>query len=508
MEDSNKRIFKNTGYLYIRQLVVMAISLFTTRIVLEKLGVDDYGIYQVVGGFVAMFAVLNNILTTASRRFIAISLGKEDNQLKIKTFSTAFVIHLLIGFIVVILLETVGLWLLNNQLNIDSERMWAARWVFHISVFNIFLNITQTPYTASVTAHEHFNMYAYMSIFDVLAKLAVLYLLIVIPFDKLIVYALLLSVVGLINILVYRIYCIKKFQECKLSLKVDKPLFKEMLSFSGWDAVGNIGAMLNSHGITVLLNVYFTTAINASRGLASTVSSTIGNFVTGFMTASSPQLAKFYAQNDMVHFTRLVFNISQVTLFLLAVFAVPVFMEIDYVLSLWLTTVPEYTSLFIKITIIACFVQYSSQIVMDGIMAIGRVKQFTLWTMPIYLLHLPLVWLALWLGCTPTVVYWIGVLPSFLGMMMNLHILHRFANFPAVQYYARFLKNVLLVMLSCIIPYFVRQQMEEGFIRFLVVCSLSVFCTIGIMYGFALNKDTRQLVKQRVLGFLSKKLKK
>ena len=499
MEDNNKLIYKNTLYLYLRQLVVMVLAFFTTRIVLEKLGVDDYGLYNVVGGFVALFSILNGVLASATRRFISLSIGFGDKQKIKKTFSTSLVMHIVIGMVIVVLLETIGLYLLNTTLNIAPDRMYAANWVFHLSVIGIFLNITQTPYIACVTSHEHFNIYAFMSIFDVVGKLLILYLLVVVPGDKLIIYAALLCLVNFLSITIYRIYCKRLFEECSFSLSYDKPLLAEMLKFSGWDSLGNITTVLNAQGITLLLNMFLTVAVNAARGIATTVSTTILSFVSGFITAAEPQLAKFYAQNDMQSFVRLIFNISKLTLFLLAIFAVPVFFEVDYVLSIWLTEVPEYTASFIKITIIAALIQYSNQMLVKGIVAIGRVKQITTMMVPMHLVHLPLVWLVLKLDFHPTAVYWVGIIPSYLALMMDLYILKRYVNFPSYLFLIQvLLRNLGLVAVSCIIPYFVQQSLPIGLFRFLIVCSVSVLSTLAVMWFLALNKEVRQMVLSKV----------
>ena len=309
MEDNNKRILKNTVYLYMRQFVIMALSFFTTRIVLEKLGASDYGVNNVVGGFVSMFTVLNSILQTGTRRFLSLNLGKGDALVLKDTFSTAFVIHLIVGTFVVVLLETFGIWFLNSQLNIDSGRMVAANWVFQFSVLTVFLSITQTPYTAAVTSHENFSIYAFMSIFETVAKVAVLFLLIFIPGDKLIIYSALLLGVSAINISVYRVYCIRKFPECQFTLKVNHNLLKEMVRFSGWSVIANVFQVGNTQGVSILLNIFFSTLVNAARGLATTVTFTISQFVNGFIIAAEPQLVKYYGANDREHFEKLVFNI-------------------------------------------------------------------------------------------------------------------------------------------------------------------------------------------------------
>lgn len=499
MEANNKRIFKNTIYLYVRQIVIMALSFVSTRIVLDKLGASDYGVNNLIAGFVSIFTLLNSILQTGTRRFLALNLGKENADLQKRTFSTAFVIHLLIAIVVVILLESIGIWFLNTQLNIEPDRMIAANWIYQFSIITVFMAVTQTPFVAAITAHEKFNIYAYMSILDVVLKIAVLFLLVYIPMDKLIVYGFLTMCTSLISIIIYRTYCLRKFSECGFSLKVDKPLFKEMLTFSWWSAMGHFIVVLNSQGMSIMLNLFFNTIVNAARGLASTVFFTIQQFVGGFIVAAEPQLVKYYGANDMKNFYRLIFNISQYSLFLLAIFLVPVVLEIDYVLGLWLTDVPQYTGSFIKISIAVSVIHFSNQMVDKGVVAAGRVKESSLYSAPLYLILLPLAYIVLKLSWNPTMVYYLDVLPNGLAFLMNLYILRKATNFPAgIFLWNVFFKNVILILIASILPLIIQMQLEQGLIRFLVVCSLSVISTITILWLFGLNNETRKMVMNKI----------
>lgn len=505
MEGNNKRILRNTIYLYVRMLVMMGLSFFSTRIVLDKLGAADYGLNNLVAGFASSFTVLESMLAGSTRRFLAYSLGEGDKAKTKETFSTAFMIHLAIAIIVVLALETGGLWFLNTGLNIEDGRMWAANIVFQIAVFTTFLKITQTPYSAAVTANEHFGMYAYMSIYDVIAKLAVLFLLVYIPFDKLVVYSALCALTSVVGIMIYRIYCLRHFEECAFSMKVNKQLCKEMMIFSGWNAFGNFVVVLNGQGNNLLLNLFFNTVMNAARGLADTVSFTINQFIGSFQIASIPQLTKYYAAGDKERFEKLIFNTSQYTIFLLGFFCVPVVLEIDYVLGLWLTEVPQYTADFVKIGMLCAIVGYSNAMIDHGIVATGRVKAMNMYGIPVYLITLPLVYLVLWLGCYPPTVYFVGSIPAFLHFVINLKILSKYTGFPAQQYFKRiFCKNFLLIAASFVLPALVQMQMEDGLLRFLVVCSLSVLCEVVLMYRFAFNDEVKDMVKRKVLSIIHK----
>lgn len=476
----------------------MALSFFTTRIVLEKLGASDYGINNVVAGFVSMFTMLNGVLQTGTRRFLALNLGKGDKKLLKDTFSTAFVIHTILAIIVVSLLESIGLWFLNNKLNIETDRIVAANWVFQFSVINVLLTITQTPFVAAITSHERFNIYAFMSIYDAVSKVLILFILIYLPGDKLIIYAALQLLVSAISIIVYRTYCIRKFEECSFSIHVNKTLLVQMSKFSGWSVVANILVVGNSQGLSILLNIFFNTAINAARGLANTVTFTITQFINGFILAGEPQLVKYYGAGEKDKFIKLVFNITQYTLFLIAIIAVPVFMEIDFVLELWLGKVPEYTSQFIKITILSILLMNSYIMLDKAITASGHIKQLALIANTIPVIQLPLVYIALKFGYTPVTAYWITLIPQVLGMFSDLWIIKKYENFPSVKFFINIIaKNLVLIGIACLIPYYVQSLMEPGLVRFLVVCTISVLCTLGVMWLFSLNKEVRKMVINR-----------
>jgi O-antigen/teichoic acid export membrane protein len=506
MEENNKRIAKNTVYLYIRQLIMMLLSFVTTRVVLEKLGVSDYGVYSLVGGFVAGFAVLNNILSSSTRRFLALAIGKNERENISATFSTALTIHVIIAFLVALALETGGLWFMNSQLNIEPSRLWAANWVFQLSVIGTSVGVVVTPYMAAVTAHEHFKVYATFSIYDVVAKLVVIYLLVMIPGDKLIVYASLLLLVGLIGTGLYVGYCMRHFEECRFSLKIDKPLAREMLSFSGWGAFGHVITVVNGQGISIVLNIFYNTVMNAARGLAGTINFVISNFIAGFLAAAQPQLVKYYGQGDMQAFVRLIFNVTQYTLFILALMVVPVMLELDYVVGLWLGgQVPPYTCTFAKITLFCGLVYRSNSMVEDGLHAIGRIKENTLYSTPMYLLSIPLVYFSLKFDFGPVVAYWVGAVPPLLSFIANMVLLSKYTIFPGMKFFTTiFLKNVGLVLLSAIFPFIIQRLMMPGLCRFLVVCIASEISTFTVIWFLGLNSTVRGMVKEKLEQRLSR----
>lgn len=499
MEENNKQIIKNSAYLYIRTIVTIMLGFVVTRIVLEKLGTSDYGIYNVVGGFVSMFTVLNSILQGGTRRFLALRIG-EGKQTYLKlTFSTALVIHIGIALVVLAILESIGLWLLNYELNISPERLNAANWIYQLSIISVIVAITQTPYTAIITAHEHFNIYAYISLFDIIGKLLLLLLLSYIPGDKLIIYGIIQLAISFLSMCIYRTYCIKHFSECSFSLRIDKACLKEMISFSGWSTIGHISVVINGQGLSILLNLFFNTVMNAARGLATTITFAIDQLISNFIVAATPQLVKLYGAGEKEKFHQLIFNVSQYTLFLLAIFIVPVLLEIKFVLALWLHQVPDYTASFIKISLIISFLSYSNRFVDQGVVAIGRVKELNLYVTPIYLIVFPLAYLFLKCDFGPICVYWVMTIPMFIAMLLNLSIIHRFYDFPMYKYLKNvFLKNIFLVGISAVIPWIIHQQMDYGIVRFFTVCILSVCCTLVVLYNWGLGTEAKTLIKRQI----------
>lgn len=496
MNENNKRIAYNTIYLYLRQFLIIIVGFITTRIVLDRLGASDFGINNLVYGFVAMFTVLNSILSTSTRRFLALYLGKGDNNDLKNVFSTSWVLHVIIALFVAVILETIGLWVINSDLNISTTRLVAANWLFQFAVITTIIGIAQTPLEATITAHEKFNIFAWMSIYSVVARLLVVFLLVVIPGDKLIVYGALNLAVSVSCILIYIYYCRNKFAECVFIRQVNRPIIKEMLKFSGWGTLGHIIQIANTQGISIILNLFFNTIMNAARGLAGTVNSAISAFISGFNIASQPQLVKYYGSGEMDKFSKLIFNSSQYTLFIIAIVMAPVLLEIDYVVKLWLgNETPQYTTAFIRITMI-CTIIYSSNSMIDyGLNAVGRVKELNCYSVPLYLLTLPLSYLALKYHYPPTTVYWIAAIPAFMSFIINLILLSKYTGFNAWRFFIIvFIKTIFLIAISMILPYLLQSQMKEGFFRFAVISCFSVMCTGLVLFMWGMNKFAKEMV--------------
>ena len=504
--NNNKRIAKNTLLLYFRMLITMCIGIYTSRIVLQNLGIVDFGVYNVVSGMVTMFTFLNTTLATSTQRFITFSLGKSSVNERMRTFSTAFWIHLYISIIIMLIVLIMGLWFMEGHLNIPSERMPAAYWVFGCSLVIIVMSITQVPYTASIIAHEDMKVYAYMSIYDALSKLIVALGITIISYDKLIIYSILIMLTRLISLGLYRYYCLKHYQECSPIKKINKLLLKSMLSFSGWNVFGCMAFMLNDQGFNILINVIFGPIINTARGIANQLNSYILQLVNNFLTASNPQIVKYYAADDNGNMIKLINNSAKYAGILMAVMLLPLYFEIDYILKIWLGETPKETVLFTRIILVQSLIQAMSRPIVMGIHATGNMKLSSILSSSILLLILPISWILLKIGIGLPIVLSINLMPWVCETMILAFLLYKYVNFSIIQYIKEVYGVVLIIMITVAVPlYCINISLNESLLRLLSSCICSVTVSFIIIYRFVLNKEMKAVVKARVINVFTKK---
>lgn len=350
---NNKRIAKNTVFLYLRMFLIMGVSLYTSRVVLDKLGVTDYSLYGVVGGVVSMLSFLNGTLTIGTTRFITFELGRGDKKRLSNTFITSFYVHLILALVVLIVMETCGLWFFYNKLIIPSDRIESCFWVFQLSLITTFVNITQVPYSSLVSSHEHFNIYAYVSIFEALAKLGVCYVLLITALDRLIIYASLLAVIQLLVAIFYRLYCIRNFEESRLKLVFNKIIFRGLLSFSGWNIIANMTEMLKHQGVVILINMFFNPVVVASQTLANQVSTQLMGFINNFRMAFNPQIIKLYASGEKDASKRMTLQTTVICFDMILFLALPCIYTMKTIMGVWLVVVPDYAVIFTQ-CVLAC----------------------------------------------------------------------------------------------------------------------------------------------------------
>lgn len=506
---NSKRIAKNTLLLYFRMLLTIVVGLYSSRVVLNTLGVSDYGVYNVVGGIVAMLSFLNSALTAASQRFIAFELGCGNTSKLKKIFCTSVTIHTTLAVIIFVIAETIGLWFVNTHLNIDEGRMVAANWVYQFSIFTFILTVLSVPYNSCIVAHEHMNAFAYISILEVTLKLFIVYLLLVINYDKLITYGILVFAVALVVRLTYGIYCKRHFEECTYHFNFDRKLFKEMFSFAGWSVIGNLGFSFKDQAANVILNLFFGTIVNAARGVALQVNGIIAGFSTNFMMALNPQITKQYASGDVESSMKLVYSGSRYSFYLLAFIAIPVMINLDYLLKLWLGTVPEYTSDFLFLALVAALINSIAQPLVTALQATGKIKVFQILICIVMLCELPLAYLILYLGGKPYMAMYPTVLVAFVGLFARFFILKQQVPVYKLRYFAFSIvgKNILLGTFCFIVACYVHRAFPINFATFVLTSFIACLIVVSVVYAFGITRNEKAVVNAKLKSFLLAKLK-
>ena len=503
---ANKRIAKNTLVLYVRMLFTMGISLFTSRVILQTLGVEDYGISSVVGGVISMFTFINAAMVSSTQRYLNFELVRGDaNQLR-SVFSTSLQIHALIALAIIVLSETVGLWFLNEKLVIPEARMTAAMWVYQCSILSCAVSIMSTPYNAVIVAHEKMSAFAYISILDVSLKLLVVYLLVVLPFDKLIILAILNLLVQLFIRYIYTLYCHRHFPESYFQFRFNKTLFKEMFGFAGWSFWGNLAAILYTQGLNMMLNIFFGPIVNAARGIAVQVQSAVQQFVGGFQTALNPQITKNYASNNLPQMHSLMFRSARFSFLLLFFLSLPVLMETNFILTLWLKTVPDDAVIFTQIMICISLIYTTANPCIIANQATGKVKIYQMVVGGILLLILPISYVVLKLGAPAYSVFIVHFCIESVAQFSRMYMLRKLIHLPLWQY----MKNIYIpivstVVIAIILPLVVRMQVAEGWLRFLAVGFTCVLSVGASSYFIGFTKQERVFFLDKSLRLLRNK---
>ena len=478
----------------------MAVSLYTSRVVLQTLGVEDYGIYNVVGGVVAMFGFLNNAMTTSTLRYLTFELGKKDfNQLR-KVFSTSINIHILISVAIIILAETIGLWFLYEKMVIPETRINAAIWVYQLSLITTVVAVMSYPYNAAIIAHEKMSAFAYISVIEVVLKLAIVYLLIWISSaDKLILYAALICLIQVAIRIIYSRYCAKHFAETKYFFVRDKSLFKEMLSFAGWNLWGNSASIMFNHGLNILLNVFFGPVVNAARAIAVQVQSAIHLFSTNFQMAINPQITKMYAAGRLDDMHRLVFRSSKYTFCLLLILCLPVIFETPFILQIWLKTVPEYTVTFLRIMLVTIIIDSSANSLMVSAAATGKVKKYQSIIGGILLTIVPISYIVLRLGAPPYSVFIVHLLVCCIAYVVRLFIVRPMIRLRVLCYFKEVILRCFFVFsLSIATPLTVMLTTKEFFGKSVLIIATCVLSSCIFSFWGGLDSHERHSVISKI----------
>lgn len=502
---NNKRIAKNTALLYVRMLITLSVSLFTSRIVLNALGVEDFGINNVVAGMVTMFTFLNTTLSSGTQRFITFALGENDFKKLQSTFTTTFHVHLVLAVILGLVIFIAGMWLLNQQLNIPANRIQAAYYVFVGSIITVILGITQVPYLASIIAHENMKIYAYMSIFDAAAKLGVAYMLVITEEDKLKLYAILLTIIAFVNVVVYRVFCIQKYKECRVGRNFDWDLFKSIMRFSGWNVMGCSAVLCNNQGLNILLNLFGGPVLNAARGISLQVNGLASQFVGNFQTAVNPQIVKYFATNEREKMNRLIYNNARYAGLMVLFIIIPIIVEIDFLLEIWLGAVPSESAFFTRIILFQTYIQTMTRPVVMGIHATGKMRTVNILAGGVLLMVLPLTYVLLKARVTLHIVMLVSLSPWLIETFIEVILLRKYVGFSLSNFYKYVYVDTFFIGCLSIIPLFlIHQTMESGWIRMIVIGIVSTLWSGFLIYRFGINNHLREVVKNKMKDVVSK----
>jgi len=503
MASDNKTIAKNTIFLYIRMLVTMIISLYTSRVILQVLGVDDYGIYQAVGGIVGFLAFINSALSGGTSRFLTFELGTGNKEKLKNTFSTTLTVHILLALFVVLLGETIGLWYFNNKMVIPDERFAAATAVFHLSMLTAIISIISVPYNSAIIAHEKMKVFAYVGIVEAVSKLAIVFALTIGDIDKLVLYAILLLAIQASIFLFYVIYCRKSFEESGYQLFfIDKKLFKEIFSFSGWGLLAGGATALNSQGILLLLNYFFTPAVVAARSISLQVYSVANQFVNNFRTAANPQIVKQLASGDVAGSHSLLLQSTKFSYYLMLVLCLPICLLAAPLLNIWLVEVPEYTIPFLQLVIIQSLFQVFDTSFYTALFAKGRIKENALISPTIGLLRFPIIYLFFRCGYSPLALSWASLITFvILGCVVKPILIVKIADYTWKEI-LQTMSTCLFVTLAAVpmpLAAYLLLDVEESLLHSAIVLVLSVACVASSVWFLGMTKNMKQLLLNAVL---------
>ena len=497
---SSSRLMKNTILLYFRMALMMCINLYTSRVVLEALGVEDYGIYNVVGGVIVMFSFINNSMTSSTQRFLSFELGAGNKERLHQVFMTSLHIHILISLVVILLGETVGLWFVKHEMVIPPERMTAALWCYQLSIFTAVLTVMNYPYMSAIIAHEKMSSFAYISILDAALKLLLVYLLLVFDYDRLILYAILYAGEKLLIRMVYNVYCIIHFEECKYRWIYKKSIFKEMGAFAGWSMCGNLAYVLHNQGLDMLLNVFFGPVVNAARAVAVQAQSAIGNLANNFQMAMNPQITKTYASGQLQEMHQLLFRGTRLTFCLLLIICLPLIVETPMVLGLWLKEVPESSVTFLRILLVILIVQQISNPLITSVAATGKVKRYELVVSILMLTIVPIAYIVLKMGGSPWTVFVV-----YLAVVVSSYIAILFIVLPMIKLrLANYINHTvrpcaIVLLLSSVVPVALKLLIEErGMLFSIITIGITVVCTGYISFVYGLDSEVRGMIVNKI----------
>ncbi len=503
---TNKSLLaKNTLSLFARMLLVMGVSLYTSRVVLGILGVVDYGVYNVVSGVITMFAFINSSMTSATQRYITFAIGNRDPHNMNRVFSSSVQVHFIIALIILLLGETVGLWYVSHKVVIPESSFTGAMWVYQFSIVTAIVGIMAVPYTATIIAHEKMSAFAFISVLEASLKLAVILLLWLIPQNKLIVYGALLLCVQIIIRSIYSIYCRRHFHEAVYRHSVDMKMIKEIGSFAGWSFFGNLSSVLNGEGINQLLNLFFGPVVNAARGLAIQIQIAVQQLASNFQIAINPQITKNYASGNIEAMHNLMFFSTRITFTLVLMVVLPLLIETHYVLYIWLKHIPEQTVTFTRLMLCIVVLNPFSSPLSIANQATGNIRTFQVVVGTLLLLILPISYVVLKMGGNAPSVYMVYLAVECVAVVIRFFLLRRQIGLTNRKYLSGVIVRVIpVLLLSPILPFIVRYHMDDSFLRLVLVTAVSIISVAGFSYTLGMSKTEREMIRAKFSSLIAK----
>lgn len=502
---SKATIAKNTMLLYGRTVLIMLVSLYTSRVILQALGVEDYGVYTTIGGIVSILSVVIGPIDTSISRFLTYELGRGDKVMLRRYFSSGLTIIVLFSLTAVLILEVAGIWFLNNKMVLDESRLTAANWVLHLTILSFVINMLASPYRAALIAHERMSLFAYLGILDAVLKLGISFMIRYSTSDKLILYAILMLIEAIIVRFIYTVVCNKEFEECKKTkLGIDKDVFGGLFSFAGWNFFGATALVCRGQGINILFNLFGGPIVNAAYGIANQINAAIGSFVNNFTTAINPSIIKSYAAKENSYMMSLVFQGAKYSFFLVLLFSLPLLLETQYITKLWLGQIPEYSVPFIQLLLLHSLIESFSKTIMIGVNASGNVKKYQLIVGGFQILSLPFAYLLLSLGFIPSIVLLAILLIDVMALFTRMFLARSIFSLS----FRGFAKSVLAVSLLATvvaipIPLVSKMMIDEGVFRLLLVSTISVVSTAFSILFVGCTRSEREAIMNKIKLFLN-----
>ncbi len=500
----NKRIAKNTLMLYMRMMVLMFIGLFTSRVILDALGVEDYGISNVVAGFIALFATVTQSMSSTISRYITYHLGKGSNDDLRNVFQTSVNVQILYSLVVLILAETIGLWFLNTQLVIPEGRMIAANWLYQFSVVSMIITLISVPYDASIISHERMSVFAYISIFEAVAQLLVAYSLYLSLIDNLILFGILTAVVQWTKRMIMMRYCSRHFNECHYKPSLDKKLFKEMFVFAGWNFIGSSASVLRDHGGNILINLFFGPAINAANGIAMTINSKVMLFANNFQVALNPQITKSYASGNLSGVHGLISRGARFSFYLMLIIVLPLMLNMENILHLWLKNVPEHTVWLSRLALLFVMTETLSGPILTAVKANGNIRNYHIIVGGILLLNVPTAYCFFKMGGEPEMLFVAAIIIGHLALLARLIISKKLIGISPLHFIINvYCKVWLVAIVASAIPVAINMNMEQGTMRTVLVTIVSVVTTCISIYYVGCSKQEKNTILSKLTRFRS-----